>query len=348
MSRLKRSMLWGALIGVVLLAVLSIYGAFIGAERAQAFFNSLPLAVYWFATVALLAAGIILFPRLLRVPSLLLMHAGCILVLLGAMWGSKPGHTLQSRLFGIDTIPEGQMGMYERTQENLVQTGDASKDRELPFFVRLKDFRIDYYEPGTLFIQARDGRNWQMPARQGQTLSLGEGLGTVAIQRVFQNFKMDITEGKPVAYDMPGGSNPALEVSVEKPGSSPSRRYIFERQFGHTDPNDPLLMSYRRMVKDYISELEIIKDGHVVETKAIEVNHPLHYGGYHFYQHSYGEDRMGEYSILMVVSDSGLNAVYGGYALLIAGIFWHFWGRRILHWLRTHYTITAKTPEESR
>ena len=347
MSRLKRSMLWGALTGVVLLAVLSVYGAFVGAKRAQAFFNSLPLTVYWFASVALLAAGIVLFRRLLRIPSLLLMHTGCILVLLGAMWGSKPGHALQSRLLGIDKIPEGQMGMYERMQENLVQMSDADKNRELPFFVRLKDFRIDYYEPGTLFLGIRDGRNWRMPARQGQSLSLGEGLGTVSIRQVFRNFKMDIAEGKPVAYDMPGGSNPAVEIVVEKPGSPPGRRYVFEQQFGHADPNDPLFISYHRMVKDYVSDLELIRDGQVVKAKAIEVNHPLHYGGYLFYQHSYGQDRMGEYSVLMVVSDSGLNAVYGGYAMLIAGIFWHFWGRRILHWFRTHYTITVKSPGES-
>ena len=37
-----------------------------------------------------------------------------------------------------------------------------------------------------------------------------------------------------------------------------------------------------------------------------------------------------EYTILQVVSDSGLNLVYGGYVMLIAGVFWHFWGRRAL------------------
>ena len=79
----------------------------------------------------------------------------------------------------------------------------------------------------------------------------------------------------------------------------------------------------------YTSELEIVKDGRVVAAKNIEVNHPLHYGGYHFYQQSYGEDRLGVYTVLMVVSDSGLNLVYSGYTMLIVGVFWHFWGQRI-------------------
>ena len=50
MNQFKRALLWAALIAVILLALLSIYGAFLGAERARAFFNSLPLAVYWFAS----------------------------------------------------------------------------------------------------------------------------------------------------------------------------------------------------------------------------------------------------------------------------------------------------------
>ena len=106
-------------------------------------------------------------------------------------------------------------------------------------------------------------------------------------------------------------------------------------------------MSYFRAVRDYVSELEIVRDGQVVAAKDIEVNHPLHYGGYHFYQQSWNENEFGEYSILMVVSDSGPNAVYGGYVCLVGGVFWHFWGRRTLHWFRTHYTITAKIPGES-
>ena len=339
MYRFRRTVLWAVLVAVILLTLLSIYGAFIGADRAQAFFSSLPLAVYWFVAITLLVTGIVLFRRLLRVPSLFLMHAGCILVLLGAMWGSKPGHALQKRLFGSDKIRQGQLGIYEQTQENRVHLEDGNNVRELPFFVRLKDFRMEYYEPGQLFIRSRDGRDWRLPAEAGQSLSLGGDLGTVTIRRVFQNFKIDIKEDEPVTYDEPGGSNPALEIAIEKPGAAPGRRYVFERRPGHRNPDDPLAMTYRRNVKDYVSELEIVKDGQVVAAKDIEVNHPLYYGGYHFYQQGWDEDQQGEYTVLMVVSDSGLNVVYGGYVLLIGGIFWHFWGRRALDRLKTRHMI---------
>jgi hypothetical protein len=346
MSQFRRALLWAALIAVILLALLSVYGAFLGAERARVFFNSLPLAVYWFALIALLSAGIVAFRRLLQVPSLLLMHLGSILVLLGALWGSNGGHALAKRLFGHDKIPEGRMGILEQTQENRVLIADSNSTRELPFFVRLKDFRMDYYQPGTLFIHSRTGQNWRLPALAGQTLSLGEGLGKVTIRRVFENFRIDLQDKEPVAYDVPGGSNPALEVTVEKPGAAPGRRYVFERMPGHGNPNDPLQMSYSRMVRDYVSELEIVQDGQVVVAKDIEVNHPLHYGGYHFYQHSYGEDKLGDYTVLMVVSDSGLNLVYGGYLMLVAGVCWHFWGRRALTVIRARRRIAAEVSEQ--
>jgi hypothetical protein len=344
MNRFRRAALWAVLAAIVLLTGLSVYGAFIGADRAQAFFNSVPLAAYWFASVALLIAGIGLFRRLLQVPSLLLMHIGCILVVLGMMWGSKSGHTLQRRFFGIDRIPVSELWLYEHVDENRAAVADSNGLRELPFFVRLNDFRIEYYEPGQLSLWSRDERNWRMPAEAGQSLSLGDELGTVTIRRVFQNFKIDIKEDQPVAYDEPGGSNPALEVTIEKPGAAPGKRYVFERRPGHTNPNDPLAMIYHRNVKDYISELEIVKDGQVVASKDIEVNHPLYYGGYHIYQNKPGgQDEYGTFTGLLVVSDSGLNAVYGGYVLLTGGVFWHFWGRRALDRLKTR----SATPEGS-
>ncbi|MBP7049940.1 MAG: cytochrome c biogenesis protein ResB [Phycisphaerae bacterium] len=350
MSRFRRAMLWAVMAAILLLAVLSICGAFLGADRAQAFFNSLPLVVYWFAAIALLAAGIVVFRRLLRVPSLLAMHLGCILVLLGAMWGSKPGHTLQKQLFGIDKIPHGELDLLGQTDENRVQISEDKSIRELPFHVRLRDYREEYYEPGQLLIWSRDGRSWRLPAKAGQALSLGGDLGAVTIRRVYRNFRIDIENGQRVTYDVPGDDTPALEVDVEKPGTQAGKRYVFAWRPAHMNPDSSLAMSYHKAVRDYISELEIVEGDQVVAAKEIEVNHPLHYGGYHLYQYKPGgEDEYGnKYTGLLVVSDSGLNAVYGGYALLIGGVFWHFWGRRALTWFRTHYVIAARVPGEAR
>lgn len=330
MSPLKRCVLWATLMAIVVLTGLSVYGAFLGANRAQEFFNSPPVVVYWFALTALLVIGINLFRRLWRVPALLLMHAGCVFILVGAMWGSEAGHAVQWRLFGIERIPKGVMPILEGTSEDRVMIADSNDYSTLPFSVRLRNFRIEYYNVGTLFIRDEADNNWRFIAEPGRRFRLGHGLGTVTVLRVFQNFRMDISGDEPVAFDAPGDANPAVQVQITRPDGTVTSRYVFEGSPGHMHPQDQLAMGYRRSVQHYISELDIIEDGVVVASKDIEVNHPLYYGGYHFYQQSYGANHLGQYTVLGVVSDAGLRTVFAGYAMLVAGLCWHFWGRRIL------------------
>ncbi|MBN2270252.1 MAG: cytochrome c biogenesis protein ResB [Sedimentisphaerales bacterium] len=328
-NRLRRTAMWAAMALIVLLFFFSVYGAFIGPERAKAFFNTAPLGIYWVVFALLLAVGIVLFRRLLRVPALLLVHAGCILILAGAIWGSDAGRNIQKRLFGTDIVPTGQMQIYEGYSDNRVVLED-NEIRELPFYIRLKDFRLEYYEPGHIYIQIRQGdAAWEFPVQIGARFQLGLQFGTVEIVKVFENFKIAIEGDSRAAGDEPGtGTNAALEVRIEPPNGPASTRYVFERSRGHIYPDDQLYMSYERVIRDYVSELQVIRDGQVVARKDIEVNHPLHFGGYHFYQHSY-DAQAGEYTVLMVSPDSGLASVYGGFLALCIGAFWHFWLRKL-------------------
>jgi hypothetical protein len=330
MKNFKQDILWAALAVVVALTVLSIYGAFIGAERAQEFFNRVPVAVYWAFFAVLLAVGLVVFPRLVRVPGLLMMHAGCIFILAGGMWGSKLGTDLQKRLLGIEKIREGRMVIYEGTTENRVLLDDAGRvSKTLPFALRLKDFRIEYYQPSDLYIETRDGRRWKVPVEVGGQFALGKGLGTAKVVRTFENFKMSKQDGKNVFLDDPNsGSNPTLEVQVTQPNGQVATKYVFEKFPGHGSTQDAFLMNYRRTISDFISEIELVKNNTVVAAKDVEVNHPLHFGGYHFYQSSY-DDKAGQYTVLSVHADTGLYIVYAGYWLLCLGAVWHFWLRHV-------------------
>lgn len=328
MKDFRRAILWAGLAAIIALTVLSIYGAFIGAERAQEFFNRVPLAVYWVFFAVLLVAGIAVFRRLVRVPGLLMMHAGCVLILSGGMWGSKLGNDLQRRLLGIEKVREGRMIIYEGTTENRVVVDDAGRQfKTLPFSLKLKDFRIEYYRPASLYIETRDGRRWKVPVEVGKQFALGEGLGTAKVVRTFENFKMSKEDGKNVFLDDPNsGSNPALEVQIIQPGGQAATKYVFEKFPGHTSAQDAFVMNYHRTISDYISEIELLENDKVVAAKHVEVNHPLHFGGYHFYQSSY-DDKAGRYTVLSVYSDAGLYVVYAGYWLLCLGAVWHFWLR---------------------
>ncbi|MHB0946696.1 MAG: cytochrome c biogenesis protein ResB [Sedimentisphaerales bacterium] len=81
-------------------------------------------------------------------------------------------------------------------------------------------------------------------------------------------------------------------------------------------------------VRGYFSDVEIIEDANVVRTASIAVNKPLHYAGYHFYQFGLDEN-MGRYTIIEIVSDTGVIIVYVGFVFVCIGTFWHFWFERL-------------------
>ena len=329
MHKYRRTIMWVGLLLIIVLIALSIYGAFIGAERAEQLFNQPPLVVYWTALAILLIVGIAAFRRLLRVPGLLLIHAGCVLILAGGMWGSRAGHNLQNKLFGIDKIRSGRMAIYEGKSDNHVAVDGSRQQKELPFSLKLKDFRIEYYEPVYLQIETRQGRQWKVPVEVGKEFPLGDEAGTIKIIKAYENFKIGMEEGKSAPFDDPSpGSNPAIEVQITEPGGQTSTQYVFELFPGHSHGQDKFSFSYHRVISDYISELQIIEGDKIVAEKDIEVNHPLRFGGYHFYQSSY-DDKAGQYTVLQVVSDTGLYVVYAGYWMLCLGVIWHLWLKHI-------------------
>jgi len=93
------------------------------------------------------------------------------------------------------------------------------------------------------------------------------------------------------------------------------------------------LLKPRGQVKTYRSEVAILEEGEEVHEAAIEVNAPLHYRGYHLYQHSYRDGRPPA-SILQVVSDAGLWLVYVGFILLGGGIIGWCWVRPVVRRLK--------------
>ena len=74
MNNIRRFLMWLTLLFIAILTVCSVYGSFVGAEKAKIFFNSIPLGIYWIALFTLLLEGILSFRRLLRVPALLLIQ----------------------------------------------------------------------------------------------------------------------------------------------------------------------------------------------------------------------------------------------------------------------------------
>ena len=340
MDKVGRSVMWLVLAAIGLLMALSAAGAFLGAEGAKQFFNSIPLKVYWYILSLLFVIGFVEFPRLIRQPSSLLVHAGCLFVLIGGMLGSNTGHQLAKRFLGKDKIPSCYMVIYKGQSENRVVTEDFKYILgRLPFSIKLNDFRLAYYEPDKesvpqLNIETQDGRRLQIAAKTGEEISLGQGQGKLKVIRTFANFKIRIENGEKTATDEKGADeNPAVEVEITRSDGTITTRYVFERFGGHFQDANDVELSYasreREMIRDYFSDVTVIENEKEVMSKTIEVNRPLHHSGYHFYQHSYDSDAE-EYTVLSVTSDSGLYIVYAGYWMLGLGVLWQFWLRPVL------------------
>jgi hypothetical protein len=339
-NMLRRIELWASLTFFLILLCLSIAGACVGSEKAGAFFNSAPVIFFWILFLVLIIAGLFTFKRLLRKPGLLMIHLGCVLVLTGAMWSSDKGHLLQKKLLGIDKIPQGYIVIHEGTQKNHIEAEDPEEELgHLPFSIWLEDFWIDYYwKEGIVHVKNSEGQTWRMPARVGEELALPEPLRKIKILRTLTHLK--VTDR---ITDRPRDRlNPALDIEIEWADGSIKSAYAFPPNMPHPmkienfefvyDPNEHI------MPKDFYSDLVVLDYENKAQVrKVIEVNKPLHYNGYHFYQSSYGSDMRQTtrgsqrvwYTVLNVVSDSGLNVVFTGYILLCAGVFWHCWLRHI-------------------
>jgi hypothetical protein len=92
---------------------------------------------------------------------------------------------------------------------------------------------------------------------------------------------------------------------------------------------DIALVKPQGQEKSFTSHVAVVAEGTPVAEKDIQVNNPMHYGGYHFYQTSYGLDpgTGNPYTVLAITSDSGLLTVFAGFILLILGTLWHCWLR---------------------
>lgn len=102
--------------------------------------------------------------------------------------------------------------------------------------------------------------------------------------------------------------------------------FMYQDSKAYVAAGEPIL-AFREpapTIKTFESKVAVKKGGRTLERASIRVNHPLHYGGYHFYQTDYDHEGHA-YTVLNVVSDRGWWLVYTGFALLFLGTIWHCW-----------------------
>lgn len=264
------------------------------------------------------------------------IHVGCALVLIGGIWGSKAGHELTGRITGSVKIPAGQLIIIEGQDQDQVELSDG-QSFVLPFKVQLSRFEIQYYRPGYILVGYPGRASQRFAAAPGARYDLPDKR-RIEVLGVFENLKVRTGPDGPKAYDDPNaGSNPAVQVRVTGPDRATQDLFLFERYPQWQAAMTDLRWVYTRPIKDYISYVQVEREGRTIAKKAIEVNKPLHIDGYYLLQSSYGQDPQTgrSYTVLSVVSDSGLPLVFLGYGLIWIGMVWRLWGCQLRQAIRS-------------
>ncbi len=329
---------------LLVLAVASIAVSFLGATRARAVFSTIPAIGLWGALAIMLLGGPFVFKPLRRI-GLLAMHLGPLLVIAGAMWGAPDGQGIRRLLTGDVRIQSGFMVIPQDRSENKVWTKDfGTLLGELDFEIFLDEFFLEYY-PADL------SEHWKFSV---EAIDQNAGHERVQWRRMFADWSIGRPGNLPFCdvellvedYKLhkfgPGEEAPILPAAtVRLTRGDRTQETVFQSSAGMAYDRLPLAGLYDSarawheagspvlyfeapapMIKDYKSKLVVTRNGEQIARKTIEVNSPLHHGGYHFYQYDY-DQAGGNYTVLAVVSDSGLWAIYAGFIILAVGLVVH-------------------------
>ncbi|RJP64694.1 MAG: hypothetical protein C4532_18805 [Candidatus Abyssobacteria bacterium SURF_17] len=147
----------------------------------------------------------------------------------------------------------------------------------------------------------------------GKPFEIGDTGYRIVADKFFENANM-----KPEMVNRTDGpGHPAIEITLDH-GGSPKSHYLWAGN--PTDVNGYRMMYHQEeRIRDFYSILQIIDGGKMVAEKKIEVNDPLRYGGYSFYQSSYDSEAL-RWSGLQVKKDPGVPLVYAGFSFQILGM----------------------------
>lgn len=241
-----------------------------------------------------------------------LLHLGVAVVLLGGLVSQFAG------MRGYMELRPHRAGDHMVLQENGQFSG---RMQALPFSVTLKEFRIDRYPAQPqLKVFRRGGGRFRLqrivdPRRESR-LKLG---------RVF-------LEVAAMGQDAAGQKeSPRIwaDMRLRKQAGNDARTFRLEadtRPVLLPDGNHAVELKTVSPPREYASLL-VFRDKEGIREEWVRVNHPVHYGGYRFFQSGYrgGNDPL---SGITVKKDPGFPVVVAGILVFLAGLTALALGRR--------------------
>jgi cytochrome c biogenesis protein ResB len=253
--------------------------------------------------------------------SMLLILSGCVV---RAIWGIN-----------------GYLPLREGETKNTFQV-DAGFAK-LPFDIHLEDFEIEFYGDDGEEDKAQGiasekilvlDHGGNVVAEVSAEMGAEQFIGPVRVRvlKKIPDFVVSTETGEIVSRS-DEMRNPALQLEVVAGGIT-TTQWLFalypgfdmhggdkKHQGHHFDfrYNIYAVAKEQPGVKDYKSTLAVFENGVEVRKKTIEVNLPLSYKGYTFYQSGFNPDDH-KWTSLQVVKDPGVPLVYAGFLMMIIGL----------------------------
>ena len=269
---------------------------------------------WWFVGLLVLFALNLLVCTFMRLKflnksiGLIITHLSILIIL---------GGSIISAVFG----ERGMMSLEEGKGKNTFSVG--SKVKKLDFQVYLDDFTLEWYREQShkvaAHIKDKDIKKVFI-VEIGKSYYLEGSEYSLKVLKYVPDFYLDRNKNVKTRGEFP--NNAALLVQLIN-GKTEEKRWLFS-EFPDfligKDKNIDLYYRWQGRIKDFKSKLRIMDNGSVGVEKTIEVNVPLKYKGYTFYQSSYNPENL-NWTGLQVVKDPGVFWVYFGFLLLNIGIF---------------------------
>jgi len=228
-----------------------------------------------------------------------------------------------------------KMDVYENKIE-LRSYDDNKKFYEMPLAIKLKDFKIDEFNPKLAIVENETGKLYEV--LKPSMIMIEKGL-----KCDLQTWKVEVEEffvtsgrsGNRYYKLSDFGAAPAAKVNVISPQNDTLAGWISCGSFNR--PHESLKLNEQFSLvmtvpepKRFSSEVTFFTPDGNKQDATLEVNKPVTVNGWKIYQLSY-DDKMGRYSdksILEVVRDPWQPYVYLGVFMMMIGAIYMFWKGR--------------------
>lgn len=204
-------------------------------------------------------------------------------------------------------------------------SGEAETEVELTYVVPAKEIvrTVDLDGRRTMLVRPVAGAPAEVETVQiGEKVQLGETgwVFTLAERVARPRFVREVAPSRDPR------DKPAVQVSIKESHTDVEEAIWLMTNMPEEIGTTRLVYSRERVPKQYTSKVRLLEDG-LTKRGEVRVNAPLKYGGFAFYQSSYGNDGT-EFTVLQVKRDPGVPIVYLGFLLLCSGLLYRLYARQ--------------------